>query len=600
MYKKPFAVQQQNLLSKKDLKGLKVQLAEQYPALDPKVIDALLPDGQVKLLKLVDSRCVLYVTGEQTPLFFDPEGRSDFFPTLHTLWLHPNMMPELTIHAQVSKFVLNGADLMLPGLIVPANGVAGFGSVSKGQKRCITCEGNPYPIAVGKMLVNQSQMEKLKGKGLEVLHVFKDTLWEFSGKAFPNAGFSEKEDEITSCGDASYVPGEAPAAAKSADELPPAAAEKTCAEAAKGTESSPIAASVDGGASPTGDAAKVSAPGGARAAEDWSQDDLCDFCFLQAFRVSIPDDKLLPIEASELYEKHMKPSRPEGTTLDVKKSSHKQIGKFLNSLRKAKVIEVTDKKGVISVTKVVRDHKFLAQLEGKFADASAVSAELTVGNASAATSSTGLPPPLVTSMWKLKSDVKGLEELFKIMGKNKNDFHSWEVSRGVLLDYIKKEGLGDGSGDDFNVKLNEALTLALYRTAGGQKKDLTFPDAVSFRELEEIMQSRMQEHTTIEVAGLPPVTRKGPSEHWLIEVSLSRKGAHNVTKVCNLEAYGLDVPTLGDELKKKLNCNVNIEPMPGKNSKDNCMTLQGHADKELSEFLQQKYGITKAFMSVKQ
>ena len=65
----------------------------------------------------------------------------------------------------------------------------------------------------------------------------------------------------------------------------------------------------------------------------------------------------------------------------------------------------------------------------------------------------------------------------------------------------------------------------------------------------------------------------------------SRKGAHNVTRICNLEAYGLApepgtstrggwralskalLPrALGDELKKKLNCTVYIEDMPGKNA----------------------------------
>merc|ERR1719456_1019105 len=110
-------------------------------------------------------------------------------------------MLELTIHAPVSKFVLNGADLMLPGLSVPDNGVVGFGTVTKGQKRVIKIEGNPYPIAVGKMLVNQTQMEKLKGKGLEVAHVFRDSLWGFSGKVFPNKGFEEKEDEVVACSD---------------------------------------------------------------------------------------------------------------------------------------------------------------------------------------------------------------------------------------------------------------------------------------------------------------------------------------------------------------------------------------------------------------
>ena len=73
--------------------------------------------------------------------------------------------------------------------------------------------------------------------------------------------------------------------------------------------------------------------------------------------------------------------------------------------------------------------------------------------------------PKVTTVWKLKSDYKGLEELFKLMGKSKNDFHSSEVARGVLCDYIKKEDLGTGE-DDGPVKLNEFLISALYRVAG--------------------------------------------------------------------------------------------------------------------------------------
>lgn len=591
MYKKQFAVQQQNLLSKKDLKGLKAGIAEQFPGIEQEALDTLLPEGQVKLLKL-DNRGVLYVAENQPPSFFDPEGRQDFYPTLHTLWLHPNIMPELTIHPEVSKYVLNGADLMLPGVIVPANGVAGFGSVSKGQKRCIKCEGNPYAIAIGKMLVNQTQMEKLKGKGLEVCHVFKDCLWVFSGKSIPNKGFSEKEDEITKCGDTTYVPGavkaEAPAVpvASSTDESPAAP-----------SDASPTSA---GDASPV--AAPASAPeasGSSRAPDDWTQDELLDFCFMQAFTISLLEDKSLPVEASELYEKHMKPARPEGTSLDVKKSSHKQIGKFLNALRKSKVIEVNEKKGVISVTKVVRDHKFFAQLKEKFAGASAEAAEVAASSASVSASSKDLPPPKVTTVWKIKSDSKGLEELFKSVGKSKTDFHSSEDARNVLLGYIKTQKLGEASDDDARVKLDDGLISALYRVAGAQKKDLTFPEDESLGELEEKMLSRMQEHTTIEVAGLPPVTRKGPPEHWLIEVTLSRKGAHNVTRVCNLEAYGIEVPSLGDELKKKLNCTVHIEAMPGKNSKDQSMTLQGHVDQELSEHLQQKYGITKAFFSVK-
>merc|ERR1712006_71350 len=93
-------------------------------------------------------------------------------------------------------------------------------------------------------------------------------------------------------------------------------------------------------------------------------------------------------------------------------------------------------------------------------------------------------------------------------------------------------------------------------------------------------------------------TRKGPL--LKIEVSLSRKGAHNVTRICNLEAYGIAVQPLGDELKKKLNCTVHFEDMPGKNVKEKMMQLQGHCSNEFADLVQERYGITKDFISVKQ
>merc|ERR1719203_2433720 len=179
------------------------------------------------------------------------------------------------------------------------------------------------------------------------------------------------------------------------------------------------------------------------------------------------------------------------------------------------------------------------------------------------------------------------------MGKGKADLYSWDDASATLKAWCEKESLMDG--DD--VKLSEELLVLLYKAAGGPKKGQQFPEKVSFDDLQEKLEERMQEHTTIEVTGVGATTRKGLPVK--IEVTLSRKGAHNVTRICNLEAYGLDVLSIGDELKKKLNCTVYFEDMPGKNSKDKMMQLQGHVNHELAEFLQSRFGITKDFMSVK-
>jgi len=588
MFKKPFAIQNQNLLSKKDLKGLKSQLLSSFPGLSSEDLDELLPEGKSKVLKL-DNRCLLYCASDDQPCFFDAEGRGELYPALTTLWQYPTMVPELTIPAPVSKFVLRGATLMLPGVIVPSDGVAKLGPVSEGQVRCVKCEGNPFPIAVGKMLVDQKTFETLQGKGLETLHIFKDSLWAHLGKPVPNAGFSEKEGEVTPCEASTFAPpsrvgGSHDAAANEEAPAPEAASTSEAAVAEAAHEKAPT------------DAGISSAPGTTRKPEDWTPDDLIDFCFLKAFKTSLTDAKALPVEASELYEKHMKPCRPEGTTLDVKKTSHKQIGKYLNAMRKAKAIDTVEKKSVVSVTKVDLKHKVFAQLEEKFSDelgaSAAAAAESSAPAAASASTAAGrLPPPKISTVWK---PTHYTEPLFKAMDKSKSGLYSWDEASDTLREYCKKEALLD---DDDNVKLSEEILTILFKTAGAQKKGQTWPEQAEFADCEDKLQERLQEHTIIDVHGVGPTTRKGPPVK--IEVSLSRKGAHNVTRICNLESYGLDPTSLGDELKKKLNCTVYIEDMPGKNSKDKMMQLQGHVNNELADFLLARYGIPKSMLSVK-
>jgi translation initiation factor 2D len=300
----------------------------------------------------------------------------------------------------------------------------------------------------------------------------------------------------------------------------------------------------------------------------------------------------LPVEASDLLEKHLKPASPEGTTLDVKKSSHKQIGKYLNAMRKAKVLEVKENKQVISVTKVDTSHKVFKALEEKFkGELAAFAASAATESEAKGAASAAMPPPKVSTVWKATHYT---EPLFKASGRSKSDLYPWAEVASILASYTKAESL-DLDGDQ--VKLNEDLITWLYRAAGAQKKDLTFPEQVDREELEEKLQDRMHEHTIIDVAGVGATTRKGTMVK--IEVGLSRKGAHNVTRIANLEAYGLDPTALGDELKRKLNTQVYIEDMPGKNTKDKLLQLQGHVHQEFEAFLNERYGIIKSMLSVK-
>ena len=115
-FKGEFKITTQSLLGKADVKRLRTQMMDEFPALTKKMLNKILPkDVEVNLLKCSNGT-QLYVPGEGPPAFFD-DGFGGVYPTLFTLWKLPPIMPEIVTHGPVSKFLLPkersaGADMM--------------------------------------------------------------------------------------------------------------------------------------------------------------------------------------------------------------------------------------------------------------------------------------------------------------------------------------------------------------------------------------------------------------------------------------------------------------------------------------------------------
>lgn len=584
MFAKKFSVTAQNPVSKKDLKKLKSDILEQYPRLTESDIKKVLPeDGNVMVQKL-DNRCLLYQSDGHPPAFFDFEQRGEIFPTCYALWRLPPVIMDLQVHAPVSKFVLKGADVMLPGVLAPEKG---FGYMKAGQPRVVTIPNNPYSIAVGKVLVSTDDIAEkgMKGKAMQVLHTFRDELWVHCGKEIPNKGFGD--EEVCECADRM-----ADAAAVEGEEFAQEDVQK------EPTEEAPPPVNVE---------ATASSP----AVPTMAPDELLDFCFLFALKTSLAEDKAFPIEAGDMYAKHMLPARPEGTTLDVKQTSHKQIGKYLNAMRKKKIIDVVEKKGVISVKSVDRKHKLLTEfVVPSFNDAgappvvgaggypaaspkAAAAPKAAAGYPSAGSSNkTGRPAPAISIKYKPSHYTEGL---YKAAGLRKDELLAWEDCCGVLDKYLKQQDL---VADGEQVALDELLTNALFVVAGGKKKDAEEPPtSASVLKMQTALKDRMQMHTVVEVEGLPAYVRKG--ELVKIQIATARKGAHNITRCTGLETFSVEPEVVAEALKKKLNCTTSVEKLPGNNVKDKVMQLQGHAHQEIIEYLQKEYNIDKKYIDLK-
>ncbi|KAG8459839.1 hypothetical protein KFE25_014402 [Diacronema lutheri] len=373
-FRKELVVSAQAPVGKKDLKTLRKDVANAFPRLSLEQLDAVLPlTGEWNSLKLKTSGTVLYQLAGKPPAFFDLEGRGDLYPSLFTLWALPEMLDTLETHAPVSRPLLKGADLMLPGVVVPEGGLPPFAA---GAKLAVRVTGNASPVAVGVAALSAADALSggMKGKAMLVTHVFRDALWSFGGRSTPNAGF--KAEEVEACEGAptqvdvggvtvAAVPassgGGGAAAALLDDETEIDSVPSAAAVAAGGAEGGGVGGGGGGGGGDaTGGGSALSEAAVIERLSALSMDELLLEAFLNAASTSLRDGKGLPIDSAELYAKHMQQAKPAAIQLDAKRSSYKQVAKFFKAQHKAKLISTKEHKGEIKVLAIDHKHALLA------------------------------------------------------------------------------------------------------------------------------------------------------------------------------------------------------------------------------------------------
>eukprot|EP00271_Cylindrocystis_brebissonii_P015461 TRINITY_DN38362_c0_g1_i1.p1 TRINITY_DN38362_c0_g1~~TRINITY_DN38362_c0_g1_i1.p1 ORF type:complete len:719 (+),score=126.68 TRINITY_DN38362_c0_g1_i1:240-2396(+) len=191
MFKKTVEARGQQRLSGADRKKLRRTALQTWTAASEVDLDGILPPkADVTVTKLAN-RALVYAVEGGPPLFFDVDGRGNhILPTVYALWKVPSLLPSLELKGgEVSRYVLGGADLMLPGVRIPDEGLPSF---KEGDIFSVRVPRNAAPIAVGMTAVSSEQAIKaeLRGKVLRVLHFYGDVLWETAeGRYVPNAGF---------------------------------------------------------------------------------------------------------------------------------------------------------------------------------------------------------------------------------------------------------------------------------------------------------------------------------------------------------------------------------------------------------------------------
>ncbi|XP_067585278.1 eukaryotic translation initiation factor 2D isoform X5 [Pseudorca crassidens] len=349
MFAKAFRVKSNTAIKGSDRRKLRADVTAVFPTLGTDQVSELVPGKEeLNIVKLYAHRgdaVTVYVSGGN-PILFELE--KNLYPTVYTLWSYPDLLPTFTTWPLVLEKLVGGADLMLPGLVVPP---AGLPQVQKGDLCAIALVGNRAPVAIGVAAMSTAEMltSGLKGRGFSVLHTYQDHLWRSGDKSSPPSiaplaldppDLSEEKGSVqadtTLQGDMRRLTLEGE---EEEGEVQQRCGEKSLLEA---TEDPSV-----GSLNPD--------PTDSKTLQE-QMDELLQRCFLCAlkYRVKKAD---LPLLTSTLLGSHMFSCCPEGRQLDIKKSSYKKLSKFLQHMQQEQIIQVQElSKGVESIVAVDWKH----------------------------------------------------------------------------------------------------------------------------------------------------------------------------------------------------------------------------------------------------
>ncbi|XP_057589293.1 malignant T-cell-amplified sequence 1-like [Hippopotamus amphibius kiboko] len=154
------------------IKGIKSQLAEQFPGIEPWLGQMMPRREPVKLVRCHEHIEILAARGE---LLFFRQREGPFYPTLRLLHQYPFLLPRQQVDKGAIKFVLSGAHVMCPGL---TSAGAQLLPAAARTPVAITAEGKQHALCVGVMRLSAEEIGRVnKGVGIENVHYLNDGLW---------------------------------------------------------------------------------------------------------------------------------------------------------------------------------------------------------------------------------------------------------------------------------------------------------------------------------------------------------------------------------------------------------------------------------------
>jgi translation initiation factor 2D len=609
-------------LRKSDRKNLRLLAASMLNCDDESILDICFLEGSLftRQVQLPDAKATLYFRSavaeeEDTawPYHYHPQciwieldskmlvlGNSNkpeilHVPTVALLSiLPPGSLPEIRIHPEASKFVCRGADLMKPG-------IRGWLPPVKQQSQAmlavaIAVNGNPQALAVG--LLAHDLMEdfmtnvKTTGVGVTIVTAYGDDLWKnqsppplvdtsslslFDGGHYGNAGFLDgkfvapiESSPETDDGDASQGSVEDNNEEKRSEEMDTGPASKgDCHEKHDTVDENDDDAQED----------------------QASPDDILHAAVCKALSMLQPEKKkLLPMRMATFYAQHVIPNRPEGTSIELKRTKYKKFSAYVAEQVENRLLFVG-----FSQEGIRKDPMgILVDFDVRH---SAIQDFIELRKASEA-----IKPPdakekrlVLTDLYCIPHHFQALLRLDSDTMKASNatsderrgtGMLTLKEIRSILDDYIDRENLVDPSNRNM-ILVDGPLKDALYKQKKQSDNATSVPTHIPRKDIITAWTTKMESaFALVEVPG-NKVIRIGRGQAPCIAIEVSRRQSNKfVTEVRGYEDFGLDAETLCHEISQRFACASTIVTTQSSSKRATTeLLIQGNLAQELEALL---------------
>nr|XP_056701514.1 eukaryotic translation initiation factor 2D isoform X2 [Euleptes europaea] len=559
MFAKAFRVKSNTAIKGSDRRKLRADVAATFPTLSTEQLSEVVPNKEeLNIIKLYTHKgeALTVYANSRNPILFEMEKA--LYPTVYTLWAHPDLLPAFSTWPPVLHKLAGGADLMLPGVVVPSSGLP---QIDRGTLCAITLVENRAPVAIGIATMSTKEMlaAGMKGKGFTVLHTYMDQLWSFGDKTCPPTVVSLEAEPVTEHAEDEEQDDKREEGKVPDDNLPVDPSlqidignvnlNETIESPEVGENEEPA----ENGPAETAEEDNLDVPQeleDSRSPQE-QMDVLLHQCFFHALKCKVKKSEL-PLLTSTFLRNYMFSCCPKGQQIDIKKSSYKKFSKFLQTMQQQKILQVKElSKGVESIVDVDWRHKSIRS----FSVPETAASESPSQDSKGADGEQLYHPPEIIPLYGISS---------------------------------KMAPLFQESGYNF-VKVNPILCDCLLNKSEQYEISKFKWDDLLSRCLDQL-----QPFHQVTFAGHEPVVRKGNIDP--IDITIAQRSSNKkVTIIKNLELYGLDPQEIANILQQKVQASATVTTLPG--AKDRAQVqIQGNQIHHLAKLLMEDYQIHRKYI----